>query len=66
MFHVQLMEWYFKIVISSENIIMLPVIGSVLDYSNTNVLVEDGLLKSTSNPKTILRYRSEFLLSLAN
>ena len=23
MFHVQLMEWYFKIVISSENIIML-------------------------------------------
>ena len=69
MFDVQLIEWYFKIVIVPENIslIMLSVTGCWTTWTSwppIYVLVRRSSLKRTSRPKNIYiltRYRNEFL-----
>ena len=68
MFDLQLMERYFKIVIISENIIVLLVIRcwTIRTSWPPGFLCDEALSRVTSKAKNILRHRSEFLLFLAN
>ena len=67
MFDVQLIEWYFKIIIISENIrwIMLRATGCWATWTSwppRYILVRRSSLKRTSRPNNILtRYWREFL-----